>query len=87
MNCSSPTQTKAAMIRECDDGCEMFTVPTRLHFVVVSDGDKSAGMNAFTDDVFVKVSSGDPGGDPGEFTEYVRQCLSNWYDGAAITLK
>ena len=30
------------------------------------------------------VDSGDPGGEPGEFAEALRQFLAEWFDGAGV---
>ena len=29
----------------------------------------------------------DPGGEEGEFDNYMRACLSDWFDGASVVLK
>lgn len=48
--------------------------------------DPSAGEWGFSDNVTVMVSSGNPGGVPGEFEEYMRNVISEWYDGARVIL-
>jgi hypothetical protein len=45
-----------------------------------------AGLLGFTDVVTISVESGDPGGEPGEFEEFIRNALREWYDGAGIEL-
>ncbi len=35
--------------------------------------------------VIVTVKSGEPGGDWGEFEEYMSQRLSEWFGGASVT--
>lgn len=44
----------------------------------------SAGMVGFDDEVSITVDSGDPGGEEGEFAEFMWQVLSDWYDGATV---
>jgi hypothetical protein len=43
-----------------------------------------AGIRGFTEEVAVIVRSGDPGAGPGEFVEFIRGALGDWYDGARI---
>jgi hypothetical protein len=58
-----------------------------LRFDVVNDGEQAAGIAAYNDTVAVTVESGDPGGEIGEFAEYMRGCLAEWFDGAKVTLE
>lgn len=45
----------------------------------------AAGLEGFTDIVEITVESGDPGGEPGEFAQAMREALCEWYDGARVT--
>lgn len=56
-----------------------------LTYDVAHNGDASAGILPYSDAVTVTVASADPGGDPREFAEYVRECLAEWFDGARVT--
>jgi hypothetical protein len=56
----------------------------RIKFVIDFPQELSAGFCGFTDVVTIAVRSGDPGGEPGEFEQYIRSALSDWYDGANI---
>lgn len=51
----------------------------KLTFEITFSGETDAGFVPFTDTVTVEVESGNPGGEPGEFTEYMRQSLQDWY--------
>jgi hypothetical protein len=55
-------------------------------FDVVHHGERSAGILAYSDTIRISVESGDPGGIEGEFEQYIRQCLAQWYDGARVEL-
>ncbi len=54
-------------------------------FNVCFAGEIGAGLRSFTDEVTVSCKSGQWGGEPGEFEEYMRDCLKEWYDGAKVT--
>ncbi|MGF6996875.1 hypothetical protein [Paraburkholderia sp. GAS32] len=60
------------------------TKPMSLAFNVDMPSDMSAGRLGFTDAVTVTVASGDPGGEAGEFAQYMRDCLAEWFDGAGV---
>jgi len=53
-------------------------------FYVEFSGEPTAGLNSFTDIVSIEIDSGDPGGVDGEFDEYIRECISEWFDGAGV---
>ena len=53
-------------------------------FVVEHSGEKGAGILPFSDLITIQVASGDPGGDDGEFEEFMRGTLKEWYDGAFV---
>jgi hypothetical protein len=40
----------------------------------------------FFDQVQVSVQSGKPGGDPGEFENFLLDCFQKWYDAAVVEL-
>lgn len=54
--------------------------PLELVFKVNIPPDYSSGLNGVYDTIKVVVDSGDPGGEPGEFTEFMLGCLKDWYD-------
>jgi hypothetical protein len=58
----------------------------KLEYAVDMPSDMSAGLRGFTDTIIVNVESGDPGGEPGEFAQYMRDCLAEWFDGAGVQL-
>jgi hypothetical protein len=53
-------------------------------FVVEHSGERGAGILPFSDTITIQVASGDLGGDDGEFEEFMRGTLKEWYDGAAV---
>ena len=46
----------------------------------------SAGLRGYNDDITLTIDSGDPGGEDGEFEDYMIDCLKEWFDGANVTL-
>lgn len=58
----------------------------KYRFEIYSPMEEAAGFYGFTDTVEISVDSGDPGGEPGEFEKYLSSVLSEWYDGAKVTL-
>ena len=58
----------------------------KIQFDIISPGEIAAGIRGFTDLVSVDVDSGNPGGEAGEFEEFIRQALADWYDGARVFL-
>lgn len=58
----------------------------RLVFDVRYAGEAGAGLSPYTDSVTVEIESGEPGGEPGEFTEYMRKALEDWFDGATVRI-
>lgn len=52
-----------------------------IHF----SGEVGVGLLPFSDKVTITCESGQWGGEPGEFEEYLRGCLAEWYDGATVT--
>lgn len=55
-------------------------------FTVVCPGEIGAGLRSYTEEVTISVESGDPGGDPGEFEAFLKDCLTEWFDGAGVCL-
>lgn len=55
-----------------------------MKFQIVHPGEPFAGITGFNDEVEIIVESGDPGGEPGEFEAFMRDCLAEWYDGASV---
>lgn len=53
-------------------------------FSVCHPGEMNAGIRPFTDDIRIQCCSGDFGGNPGEFAEFMRNVLEEWYDGARV---
>jgi len=58
----------------------------RLYFDVEHSGELGAGLRPYTDRVVIDVESGDPGGENGEFAEFMREALAEWFDGAGVGL-
>lgn len=46
--------------------------------------DPAAGIITHGDTVTVIVDSGNPGGEPGEFEQFMCEALADWYDGAKV---
>ena len=63
----------------------MNRIPTTWIFDIDHPGELDAGIISFSDQVFLTVASGDPGGENGEFTEFMRKALEEWYDGAGVS--
>ena len=59
--------------------------PLRIQYIIHHPGEEGAGIRPYDEDVVIQVMSGDPGGDPGEFTEFMRDCLAQWFDGAWVS--
>lgn len=56
----------------------------KLTFDVSHSGEPGAGLTAYSDTVVVALESGEPGGEPGEFEQFMRDCLADWFDGAKV---
>ena len=56
-------------------------------FDVNNPGEYEAGILGYSDTVTVRVESGDPGGEPGEFAECMTQALIEWFDGANHSIR
>ena len=58
----------------------------KLVFDVHNPGDSAAGISPYTDQVTVELASDNPGGESGEFEEYIRGSIAEWFDGAKVQL-
>lgn len=65
----------------------MIKTAKKYVFDVYMPDEPMAGLSGFTDTISVTVESGDPGGEPGEFGDCIKQALREWYDGAKITIR
>jgi hypothetical protein len=54
-----------------------------IHFDINHPGEIGAGIRGYTEHVTVNVEH-DPGGEDGEFFEFMAQCLAEWFDGASV---
>jgi len=57
----------------------------RITFEIETMDEPAAGIIGAYDQVSLEIESGDPGGEEGEFEEYMRRSLLDWYDGGKIT--
>lgn len=56
-------------------------------FDVCVPSERAAGILGFSDTIIISVESGDPGGDPGEFSDHILMALKEWYDGGNVVLR
>jgi hypothetical protein len=56
-------------------------------FHICYPGELAAGMRAFDDEVSIRCDSGNFGGDEDEFADFMKAVLTEWYDGATVTVK
>jgi hypothetical protein len=49
-------------------------------------GEPDAGFDGYTEEVSVSVLY-DAGGEMGEFEDYMRECVEDWFDGAKVKLR
>lgn len=54
-------------------------VGMKLTFKINPHHEPEVGLDFYGDTVTIEVESGDPGGDPMEFAEYMRKRLADWY--------
>lgn len=47
----------------------------------------AAGLWGYTETVRIVLESGEPMGEPGEFEEFMRGSLGEWYDGASVEIQ
>lgn len=50
-------------------------------------GDVDCGIYPYTDEVEIKIRSGYVGGIPGDFEQCIINAISDWYNGAKITIE
>jgi len=60
--------------------------PLVLHYRIHIPPEPAAGLPGGDDEVTIIVESGNPGGEPGEFAEYMRQCLAEWCETDQVEL-
>jgi len=53
-------------------------------YSINNPGELAAGIAGYNDEM--TICSGDPGGESGEFSEYMRECIAEWFDGARVEL-
>ena len=58
----------------------------KIIYEIYNRGESGGGILPTNDEITIEVSSGDPGGKPDEFEEFMKQCLAEWYDGAKVTV-
>lgn len=66
------------------DGCESEML--RLVYSIEIPEEHAAGLNGANDTVTVILASGDPGGDSGDFADFIRVSLVHWMDGGRVRL-
>ncbi len=59
----------------------------KYKFHIYYPDESTAGLIGYSDKVTVTVDSGDPGGEYGEFEQFMSDCLSEWYEGASVTIE
>lgn len=60
------------------------SIQSKYIYKIDHPGERDAGISAFSDTVIVLLESGNPGGEPGDFSEHIKLALKTWYDGAKI---
>lgn len=59
----------------------------KLTFDIDCPSEPEAGLYGYTETVTVEVESGNPGGLGDEFSEYMRDCLSDWFDYSNVSMR
>ncbi len=71
----------------CDDCRSCPSIPKdnifHVRYHVDFPGDPSAGLRSYNNEVAI-FTIDDPGGEKGEFEEYMRGALQEWFDGAKV---
>jgi len=67
--------------------------PLVLHYRIRVPGKSATDLRPFIDEVAIMIArsgipwrNGNPGGGSGEFEEYMRQCLAEWYETDQVEL-
>lgn len=58
----------------------------RITFEIETHDEPAAGITGTYDQIQTEVESGDPGGEPGEFEDFMKESLSVWYGGKVTLL-
>lgn len=56
----------------------------RLKFEIENAGEIGAGIMSYTETVIIEVDSGNPGGEDGEFMDFMQDALTEWFDGSTV---
>jgi hypothetical protein len=59
--------------------------PLKLEYVVLWSPELGAGTYGGEENITIIIESGDPGGEPGDFAESLKDFLKNWFDASVIT--
>ena len=78
---TSALNTNLAILK----GINNMQTAKEITFDIFQPSDRSAGINQMSDTVHVTIESGDPGGTPGEFEQYLKEALEKWYPDAEVT--
>lgn len=62
------------------------TTPTEIVLHVNYAGDRAAGLRSMTDTLRIRCESGEWGGSEGEFQDFIKGAISEWYDGAHVAV-
>jgi hypothetical protein len=77
---------KGAERKAEEEAARIAALAKTFTFEVKENHDPDAGITFYGDMVSITVHSGNPGGEHGEFTEYMRQALADWYDAPVATM-
>jgi len=56
-----------------------------INYYIVFPQELSAGLRGYEEEITILVDSGDPGGEDGEFFNFMKESLEEWFDGAMVT--
>lgn len=56
-------------------------------FDIEHKGEPAAEIIGYSDRVEITIESCDPGGEPGEFEQHMKEALAEWFDGAEINIR
>jgi hypothetical protein len=57
----------------------------QINYNIEHPGETAAGLRPYYNEIKIKMEC-DPGGEDGEFAEYMRECLNDWFDGAKVEI-